>query len=502
MKPTILIADDEPAGRKVIESVLINQGYELEFAANGREVLQKASALKPDLILLDIMMPEMDGMEVCERLRKDRELAEVPIVMVTALDDRNTRIASLNAGADDFISKPIDRAELRARVRTITRLNRYRLLHEKNLITSWIADKASDGYLQLDAKDQILYANSRARFYLGLDVDTTQPITDSFMNIVTRQYIPNPQSAWADWPMISASYAAGSRYLVRPESNTAHEFWLEFAIYELPGAEGIPRARIIRLHDVTTEVLNRRNTRSFGEAISHKIRTPVSHIVSSLDLLARLAPQLPQDEIVRFAGTALQGAKRLHETLSRILKYANLHANVNSTEGFNLSDLKQLVEKISEEMALSNISVLVGEGLSLRQIVLPLQSVEVLLWELLGNSLKFHPNGTPTITVDAFRATGSHGITFRVSDDGMTLSPRQLSIAWLPYYQGEKDFTGEAPGMGLGLSTVSSIVWGAGGACRITNRGDNPGVVVEFVIPEMDTDDISMTFTGGLNGRI
>jgi len=501
MKPTILIADDDPAGRKVLESVLINQGYELVYAANGREVLKKAAELKPDLILLDIMMPEMDGIEVCQHLRKDKELAEVPVVMVTALDDRNTRIVCIDAGADDFITKPIDRAELRARVRSITRLNRYRLLHEKNLITSWIADKASDGYLQLDANDRILYANSRARFYLGLEVDPSQPINDAFMAIVTRQYATHPQSAWVDWPIISTTNASNNRYLVRPESNTAHEFWLEIAIYEIPGAEGAPRARIIRLHDVTAEILNRRNTRSFGEAISHKIRTPVSHIVSSLDLLARLATQLPQDEIVRFATTALSGAKRLHETLNRILKYANLHANVNSVAGFSLSELKQLVEKISEEMGLSNISVSIGAGLDSKQIILPSQSVEVLLWEILGNSLKFHPAGMPTITVEA-QPAGSNGIAFRISDDGITLSPRQLSIAWLPYYQGEKDFTGEAPGMGLGLSTVSSIVWGASGACRIMNREGGPGVIVEFVIPEVDTEDLSLAFTGDLNGRI
>src|SRR5258706_5538407 len=245
MKPTILIADDDPAGRKVIESVLTTQGYELEFAVNGREVLKKATELKPDLILLDIMMPEMDGMEVCERIRKDRDLAEVPVVIVTALDDRNTRIASLDAGADDFVTKPIDRAELRARVRSITRLNRYRLLHEKNLITSWIADKASDGYLQLDSNDRILYANSRACFYLGLDVDPTQPINDSFMAIVTRQYTPHPQPAWVDWPPISTTNVSNNRDLGRPESSTAPGFWLEIAIFEIPGAEGRPAVRII-----------------------------------------------------------------------------------------------------------------------------------------------------------------------------------------------------------------------------------------------------------------
>jgi K+-sensing histidine kinase KdpD len=126
--------------------------------------------------------------------------------------------------------------------------------------------------------------------------------------------------------------------------------------------------------------------------------------------------------------------------------------------------------------------------------------VEVLLWEVIGNSMKFHPTGKPAITIEA-RSAGSHGITFRISDDGMTLSPRQLSIAWLPYYQGEKDFTGEAPGMGLGLSTVSAIVWGAGGACRITNRDGAPGVIVELVIPEINAEDLSLAFTGDLNGR-
>ena len=82
----------------------------------------------PDLILLDVMMPGMDGFEVCRSLRADPLLAEVPVVMVTALDDRDSRLQGIEAGADDFVSKPFDRVELRARVRTIARLNRYRQL--------------------------------------------------------------------------------------------------------------------------------------------------------------------------------------------------------------------------------------------------------------------------------------------------------------------------------------------------------------------------------------
>ena len=124
----ILIVDDTPSARETLGAQLLPEGYRLEYAASGAEALERAGALKPDLILLDVMMPEMDGYEVCRRLRDTAELAEIPIVMVTSLDDRASRLVGLEAGADDFLSKPVDRAELRARVRTITRLNRYRLL--------------------------------------------------------------------------------------------------------------------------------------------------------------------------------------------------------------------------------------------------------------------------------------------------------------------------------------------------------------------------------------
>lgn len=244
---------------------------------------------------------------------------------------------------------------------------------------------------------------------------------------------------------------------------------LEAAIFETPAVGGKPRMRIIRLRDVTSDILNRRNTRSFGEAITHKIRTPVTHIVSSLDLLSRLAPQMSAAEIAQFSETALHGAKRLNETLDRILKYSNIRIEPGAMQGFPLSELKPLVEKVSADIGLSPVTVTVADDVARSRLSLPAQSLEVVLWEVLGNSKKFHPAGKPNLMVEAFRTR--HGqVTLSICDDGVSLSPRQLTIAMLPYYQGEKDFTGEAPGMGLGLSTVNAIVWGAGGACRITNR--------------------------------
>ena len=128
MSSTILIVDDEPAGRHTLESILEGQGYRLEMAGTGLEALKIAGELLPDVILLDVMMPGMDGFEVCRRIRNDPALAEIPIIMLTALDDRQSLLDGLESGADDYITKPYDRFELRARLLGITRLNRYRKL--------------------------------------------------------------------------------------------------------------------------------------------------------------------------------------------------------------------------------------------------------------------------------------------------------------------------------------------------------------------------------------
>ena len=130
-KNTILIVDDDPGARDTIEALLYYEGYHLNFASSGPEALVKAADLTPDLILLDVMMPGMDGFEVCRRLRSTPLLAEVPIIMVTALGEQNSRIQGLEAGADEFVTKPFERQELRTRIKTVLNLNRYRQLLEE-----------------------------------------------------------------------------------------------------------------------------------------------------------------------------------------------------------------------------------------------------------------------------------------------------------------------------------------------------------------------------------
>jgi signal transduction histidine kinase len=128
---TLLIVDDEPTAQETLVAMLEGSDYRIELAKDGFQALKMLDTLAVDLILLDIMMPGMDGFEVCRRIRSTSKIAEVPIIILTALDDRNSLLLGIESGADDFLTKPIDRHELVARVRTIIRLNRYRTLMEQ-----------------------------------------------------------------------------------------------------------------------------------------------------------------------------------------------------------------------------------------------------------------------------------------------------------------------------------------------------------------------------------
>jgi signal transduction histidine kinase len=121
---TVLIIDDEPLAREGLQALLGGEGYQLVLAVNGQEGLAKTAELSPDVILLDVMMPDMDGYEVCMQLRSNPQSRHIPIIMLTALSDKESLVRGLDAGADEFLSKPVTGLELRARVRSMLRIKK------------------------------------------------------------------------------------------------------------------------------------------------------------------------------------------------------------------------------------------------------------------------------------------------------------------------------------------------------------------------------------------
>ena len=205
MENTILIVDDEMINREVLVGFLSREGHKLITAESGMEALEVVMSAHVDLLLLDIMMPQMNGFEVCRAIRAEPKVAALPIVLVTALNDRNSRIEGIEAGADDFVTKPVDPEELCARTKSILRLNRYRkLLDQQERLTFLESYDALTGLpnrdMLLDTMQQRLFVHERqARAFalvcFGIDafdvmVDSVgQAGAESLLRETTRRLI-------------------------------------------------------------------------------------------------------------------------------------------------------------------------------------------------------------------------------------------------------------------------------------------------------------------------
>jgi two-component system, OmpR family, alkaline phosphatase synthesis response regulator PhoP len=126
VRPRVLIADDNPQGVELLEAYLGDTDYDLRTAADGEQTLREVADWKPDLILLDIMMPKISGFEVCKRVKADPRTHDIAVLMITALDQPSDMERAIEAGTDEFLSKPIDKNELLVRVRSLLRSRQYK----------------------------------------------------------------------------------------------------------------------------------------------------------------------------------------------------------------------------------------------------------------------------------------------------------------------------------------------------------------------------------------
>ena len=454
-----------------LKELLQGTGFQFKSAPNAEEGLRIADELIPDVILLDSGL-DGDALKTCRRLRANRVLKGMPVIMLSDFGDHDSRAMGLSAGVDDFISKPLDDIEVLARLRTITRLNAKRMMMTDLTRFTWMASHAVDGYVLLDTSGVIHFANENAHIVLNLPEDY---LGLPFVAVVEHRFEVEPEEAWANW-----SNEPAPCFLIQPESPTARASWL--MLDSLDTMLGAEHYRVVRLKDVTERMSIYQDMRRFHTVVAHKLRTPMSMLVSSVSLIKTRIDQLSGDEVKELIRGGIKGIDRLASQVQEILTYIDAPLALNLGEPVALGKIPEMIRLICEPLRLTNVVLFLPEDLSTKIVALTYDALESILYELLANARKFHPEKDPTVEVSVSEADDRY-IRMRVVDNGQTLSTEQLSWAWLPYVQGEKDFTGELPGMGLGFPMVATLVWKAGGDLWLRNRIDSVGVIVEMKIP-------------------
>jgi DNA-binding response OmpR family regulator/nitrogen-specific signal transduction histidine kinase len=466
----LAIISDQELTRE-LKKLLQGSSFDLQTVPTARAGFQMAEDLLPDAILVDIDL-DGNGLETCRRLRANRLLRGLPILMLCRPDDHDARALGLSAGADDFISKPFDAIELLSRMRSVVRLNAKRLMITDLTRFNWMASHAEDGYVLLDNSGAIHFANETAQVLLNLPEDY---LGLPFVAAVDRRFTAHPQETWSTW-----IDKPDPLFLVQPETVTARAAWV--SLDGLDTMIGVERHRIAHLKDVTERMSIYQDMRRFHTVVAHKLRTPMSLLVSSTALLKSRLDQLSPEEIKDLVRSFIKGVDRLANHVQQILTYIDAPLALNVSELAMLDEIPKMVRAICGPLRMRNVVVFLPPKLQSTFIALTQDALEIILYELLLNARKFHPDKNPTVEV-AIEPIDEKFVRMRVADNGQTLSVEQLSWAWVPYVQGEKDFTGELPGMGLGIPMVATLLWKAGGDIHLRNRHDGPGVIIDMKVP-------------------
>ncbi|HET9467305.1 MAG TPA: HD domain-containing phosphohydrolase [Vicinamibacterales bacterium] len=190
----VLVVDDEPGNVELLTSLLTREGYRVVTASNGEEALEMVASEHPDLVLMDVLMPKLSGYDVCEQIKRNPATRLTPVVLITAMHERARKIEGINAGADDFLTKPVDPHELRARARSLVRLKRYTddLDSAESVIMSLaLVIEARDAYTDGHCQRLAAYATALGKALHLSDDDVAALFRGGYLHDVGKIGIPD-----------------------------------------------------------------------------------------------------------------------------------------------------------------------------------------------------------------------------------------------------------------------------------------------------------------------
>ncbi len=448
----ILVVDDNALNCELFEAMLAPAGYRVVQATSGPEALASAERLRPELILLDVNMPEMDGFEVARRLRESEVARLVPVVMVTALDDLDHRLRGLESGADDYLAKPVSQAELLARVQSTLRLSYLRRQVDERQKLELVLGDVSDGVLILDVTARVREISASARRWLALGHDV-QWLAQAWEHL---------EGAPED---LEAAVERGeSRDFVVHRVEPA--LYLRVSLRPVRDPQGNPTGAVLSVRDVTREHLEHKLQQDVLSLVSHKLRTPLTVVTSWSEVLldggcgSLPAPQQQAVQAIADAAAELRGV------VDGIFIYMEWTRRLQHLQCRTLT-LAELARELRTHLRVKDLSVRVDVEAGQGDIRVDSTLFVEALAELVHNAIKFGGQ-TVHVRVD-LRRVGDEAVV-EVIDDGPGIPPEHLERIFERFYQVESDFTGQIRGLGLGLSMVKRAVDAMGGTLTVDSR--------------------------------
>ena len=472
----VLVVDDYPANVKLLEVNLQAAGYETAAAYDGEEALQKVESERPDLILLDVMLPKVDGFEVCRRLRANEATAVIPIIMITALKDTEDRIRGLDAGADDFLSKPFDRGELLARVRGLLQVKYYRsMLAEREKFHAVIQD-LSHGIIITDGQWRVQTISRRAAELLGVPEGSEQ-VGKDVAEVLGRFRLE---------PSLEALRQAAARAVTveLAQEDTRPPRYLAGRYTRIEGPRGELYNTALVFRDITEMRQKEKLKRDFLALFSHKLKHPLTSVSVRLDMMdqGKYGPVPPA--MAEALKMAVSKIRELSDLLSKVLAYASLSATELERAGqlVALADLvAQTRERVSRRYPMREVQWAVSLDPQLPRARAPEELLSIVADNLLDNAVKFARQKDVRVDVSA-REVDNRYLEVRVRDDGRGIHPQDRDKVFQDFTQLEESFTGNITGIGLGLATAKRLVESWGGQIGF-DSAPGEGSTFFFTVP-------------------
>ena len=478
----VLIVDDEPHNRRLFEVMLAPGGYILQTAASGEEALAIVAQQPPDLILLDLMMPGMDGYAVTSRLKGNPATSKIPVIIVTALDDRNSRMLGLNAGAEDFVSKPVDFAELSARVRNLLRLKAYadyydkysRVLERRERMLITTLSSISDFAYVFDRDGRFVYVNQPLLDLWGITLQEAEG--KNFFDLKYPDELATLLLQQIQEVFDKTTRITGETPYTSPDGVRGDYEYIFSPVFEADGAVesvvGITRDITSRKRETealavaknAAEAANRAKS-EFLANMSHEIRTPMNAVIGMTDLVLDTDLTAEQNENLAIVKSS---ADSLLAVINDILDFSRIEAGKLELDPIDFS-LRDAIGDTAKALAWKahqqGLELIVDVSAGIPQTVRgdPGRLRQILI-NLLGNAIKFTPHGEVVLRVVGEPAT-TPGVMlhFAVIDTGIGIAPDRQQRVFEAFTQADGSTTRAYGGTGLGLTISSRLVQLMGG---------------------------------------